>query len=265
MEEPEIAIPPYTQKRIINNIVSKSAQAIFTSHSPYVLEEFDPSNILVVNRNKNGILTGVSAIPPVKPKFYREEFRKRLSEGLLSRRVLIAEGQTEYIAYPLCAKRLNKLKPSNYKSFDALGIAIINAETDSAIAKFGEYFNNLGKEVFAVFDKQEEESLANIKLFVHHFYEAPEKGFENVVLNGISVDVLKKYALKLVELGDWPKDIQPEPKKDMPISELKGKMLKFLKRKKGSGEAAELLSLCKENEMPEFIVKTIESINGKIE
>jgi putative ATP-dependent endonuclease of OLD family len=42
MEEPEIAIPPYTQKRIINSIIGKSAQAIFTSHSPYVLEEFVP-------------------------------------------------------------------------------------------------------------------------------------------------------------------------------------------------------------------------------
>lgn len=42
MEEPEIAIPPHTQKRIIEGVRNKSAQALFTSHSPYVLEEFSP-------------------------------------------------------------------------------------------------------------------------------------------------------------------------------------------------------------------------------
>jgi putative ATP-dependent endonuclease of OLD family len=47
MEEPEIAIPPATQKRIIDRVRNKSSQALFTSHSPYVLEEFGPSQILV--------------------------------------------------------------------------------------------------------------------------------------------------------------------------------------------------------------------------
>lgn len=50
MEEPEIALPPHTQKRIINSLRQKSAQAIFTSHSPYVLEEFDPAQVVVLKR-----------------------------------------------------------------------------------------------------------------------------------------------------------------------------------------------------------------------
>jgi len=40
MEEPETAIPPYAQKRIVHEIRKLSSQSIFTSHSPYVLEEF---------------------------------------------------------------------------------------------------------------------------------------------------------------------------------------------------------------------------------
>jgi putative ATP-dependent endonuclease of OLD family len=84
MEEPEIAIPPHTQKRIISNVTSKSAQAIFTSHSPYVLQELEPSHILVIRREA-GLLTGIPADypPTVKPKMYREEFRKRFCEALL--------------------------------------------------------------------------------------------------------------------------------------------------------------------------------------
>jgi len=39
MEEAETAIPPYAQKRIVHELRKLSAQAIFTSHSPYVLEE----------------------------------------------------------------------------------------------------------------------------------------------------------------------------------------------------------------------------------
>jgi putative ATP-dependent endonuclease of OLD family len=40
MEEPETAIPPYAQKRIVHEIRKLASQTLFTSHSPYVLEEF---------------------------------------------------------------------------------------------------------------------------------------------------------------------------------------------------------------------------------
>ena len=37
MEEPETALPPYAQKRIVHEIRKLSSQAIFSSHSPYIL------------------------------------------------------------------------------------------------------------------------------------------------------------------------------------------------------------------------------------
>lgn len=49
MEEPEIALPPHIQKRVISTVIEKSTQALFTSHSPYVIEEFLPDQILVEN------------------------------------------------------------------------------------------------------------------------------------------------------------------------------------------------------------------------
>jgi putative ATP-dependent endonuclease of OLD family len=45
MEEPEIALPPHVQRRIVDSIRSRSAQALFTSHSPYILDEFSPENL----------------------------------------------------------------------------------------------------------------------------------------------------------------------------------------------------------------------------
>lgn len=84
MEEPEIAIPPHAQKCIIDSVRGKSAQAIFTSHSPYVLEEFPPEQVLVLRR-EGGVLTAIPAsLPPaVRPKKYNFA-RKALESSQLS-------------------------------------------------------------------------------------------------------------------------------------------------------------------------------------
>jgi len=265
MEEPEIAIPPYTQKRIIESIVQKSSQAIFTSHSPYVLEEFNPMQILVLNRDSNGFLVGKSEKFPVKPKLYKEELRRKFCEGLLARRVLITEGRTEYDAFPACIKKLNEFEPNKYKSFDALGIAIINAETDSQVAPIGRYYKDIGKKVFAVFDKQSSDSLLQIQSSVDHSYEANEKGFENVIINGISQAILKEYALDLVKNNEWPTHYTDKPNNMSSENDIKEMMKRFLIDRKGSGEAAELLFRCKKkDDMPKYIVDTINDIISHI-
>ena len=156
MEEPETAIPPHAQKRIVTHIRNSSSQAIFTSHSPYVLEEFDPAQIVVLSR-MNGHLTGITAtLPPaVKPKAYKLVMRRRTCEALLARRVMIVEGSTEYHAFLSAARRLADLDPNQFSSIEALGIALVESSTDSQVAALGSYFKNLGKTVYAAFDKQD--------------------------------------------------------------------------------------------------------------
>lgn len=61
------------------------------------------------------------------------------------------------------------------------------------MAAIGGFYKSLGKQVFAVFDKQTDEKLAEIQANVDHEFEAQEKGFENIILNGINIDVLKAY------------------------------------------------------------------------
>ena len=264
MEEPEIGIPPCTQKRIINSIIEKSSQAIFTSHSPYVLEEFDPSQILVIHRDKKGLLKGLSGSYPVRPKRYREEFRKKLCEGLLARRVLIVEGRTEYDSYYLCSKKLYAFNPHDFKSFDTLGLAIINAETDSQIVELGDFFQSLGKEVFAIFDKQKKDNLEEIKKAVDYPFESPEDGFEDLLIKNVPVPVLRKYAHFIVRENTWPSHYKSNPIDIDDETEFKAILFKFLKDRKGSGEAALLLSMCKKEELPEFIISTITEINRVI-
>ena len=101
MEEPEIALPPHIQKRVISTVIEKSTQALFTSHSPYVIEEFLPDQILVISKT-NGYLTAAPAgMPPtVKMKAYREEMRRRFCESLLARREYYKKmGKTVYAIF----------------------------------------------------------------------------------------------------------------------------------------------------------------------
>jgi len=260
MEEPEIAIPPHTQKRIIHSIIAKSSQAIFTSHSPYVLEELDPSEILVITRC-NGVLTGKPALSPpnVKAKAYRDEFRKRFCEALLARNVLITEGRTEYDSFPAAARRLQELDPTKYKTFEQLGITLVNAEGESKVASLGEYFKSIGKMTLAVFDKQTEENKKLIDLSVDHPFEAQAKGFEDLIVNDSCIDALRRYAMSVIEAGEWPTHLV-KPTIDSSDEELKKRLGDFFKQSKAAGVTSEFIHQCDEDELPSFITETIQAI-----
>ena len=262
MEEPEIALPPHIQKCVVLSVVDKSTQALFTSHSPYVLEEFDPDSIMVVSRDK-GIMQVVAAgMPPaVRDKAYQEEIRKRFCESLLARRVLIAEGRTEVDVYSAAARKLQKAHMERSLSFELLGISIVNAGTDSQIAPLGKYYRQMNKKVYAVFDKQEESAREAIISMVDHAYEANEHGIENVVLKGIDYSVLLRYGEKLVADKEWPQHLSDHvPNSSMTDEELRTTLFNYFKWGKGNGSLAGLVVYCNEDEMPTFIRDTIYSI-----
>ncbi|MEY9185786.1 putative ATP-dependent endonuclease of OLD family [Bradyrhizobium sp. USDA 326] len=183
MEEPETAIPPYAQKRIVHELRKLSAQTIFTSHSPYVLEEFAPNETVVLNRFDNGELGQATVVLPdsVKLKRYRQQFRTRFCEGLLSRRVLLAEGATEATALPAAARRLSELKPATYVSLEALGIAVLDAGSETQIADLAKLYKSLGKETFAFCDQQPSDRKDVIEAEVKALFMHGEIGLEDLV------------------------------------------------------------------------------------
>ncbi|WP_295937764.1 AAA family ATPase [uncultured Xanthomonas sp.] len=268
MEEPETALPPHTQKRIVNSVREKSAQALFTSHSPYVLEEFEPAQIKVLKR-ASGVLTSVSAsLPPtIKPKAYKAEFRARFCEALLAKYVLIVEGRTEFDALPAAARTLSQTDPQYFKSLEALGVAVIDAKTDSQVAPLGNFFRALGKTVFAVFDKQGEAQLALIRAAVDYPYESHMKGFESLVLQGTNENAIRRYALGVVADGDWPQHLIPvRPSAESDLATLTNALSEYFAWGKGSGQAADLLACCIGwQEMPEYIAQCLHGIFRVIE
>lgn len=268
MEEPETALPPHTQKRIVNSVREKSAQALFTSHSTYVLEEFEPAQIKVLKRS-NGSLTAVPAsLPPtIKPKTYKAEFRARFCEALLAKYVLIVEGRTEFDALPAAARTLSKIAPQFFKSLEALGIAVIDAKSDSQVAPLGNFFRGLGKTVFAVFDKQDETQLALIRAAVDYSFESHMKGFESLVLQGTHENAIRRYALGVVTDGDWPQHLMAvTPKADSDLTMLTSALSQYFAWGKGSGQAADLLASCSSwQEMPRYITDCLHTIFRVIE
>lgn len=249
MEEVETAIPPYAQKRIVHELRQLSAQSIFTSHSPYVLEEFDLHETMILTRSNAGDLTQATISLPasVRHKRYRQEFRTRFCEGLLSRRVLIVEGATEASSFPVSARRLAELNPAIYCSLEALGICTIDAGTESQIADLGRLYMGLGKRVFGACDKQSAESKAAIEAEIEHLFMHDEKGFEGMVLKGTTKAAMDRFADSL----DWPPHLQdefPDPKADVETA-LSG----YFRWSKGNWGTADFLAQCTEAELPQWI------------
>lgn len=257
MEEPETAIPPYAQKRIVQEVRSLSSQAIFTSHSPYVLEEFSPDTTIVLQRSGDGTMRqAVIRLPEsVKLKRYRQEFRTRFCEALLARRVLIAEGATEATAIPAAARKLAEEDSERFGSLEGLGICTVDAGSESNIADMASLYSSLGKRVFAVCDKQSPESEANIsskveKLFMHEF-----KTIEKLVIDQGNADAFLRFA----DVIEWPPHIlqkHPDPK-----AQYKEAFAAYFAGTKGNWGIAEFLAQCNESEMPPWVVETCQSIH----
>lgn len=249
MEEPETAIPPYAQKRIIHEVRKLASQAIFTSHSPYVLEEFETNETVVLSRNALGQLEQRTIELPdnVKPKRYRQEFRTRFCEGLLARRILIAEGPTEYTAFPVVCRRLAELDPESYQSLEALGICIVDADGEKNVPGMAKLYKALGKQTFAICDKQEETNKALIEAQVELLLTHEEKGFEDLVLKGTTDEALKRFANQL----DWPQHLaQKYPNME---ADLEAALSDYFSWSKGNWGIADFLAQCSKEEVPEWL------------
>ena len=249
MEEVETAIPPYAQKRIVHELRKLAAQSIVTSHSPYVLEEFKLDETVILSRDSVGTLSQAQIALPdsVKHKRYRQEFRTRFCEGLLSRRVLIAEGATEASAFPVAARRLAELNAATYASIEALGICIIDAGTESQIADLAGLYKGLGKRTFALCDKQTDPAKAAIEAQVERLFMHDEKGIEDLILKNTTQDALERFSDAL----DWPLHIlgrYPDPKANL-IPALK----EYFGWAKGNWGIADFLGQCFEAEIPSWI------------
>lgn len=270
MEEPEIALPPHTQRRVTRHVLQEMGQTIVTSHSPYVIEQFDPAEVVMLNREADGALTGTPIdTHDVKPKVYRNE-RRQFAEAILSKAVIVVEGGTEASLLSAASAVLEASRPGSYTHLDLAGVSVFEADGDGDVPRYGPVFRALGKVPFGLIDKQAPSftEAAKQKLASYEqYWESPEKGIEKLLSGQMPTDVLRRFLNDVSTRSDYPSQQAPYSA-DVSDEEIAEVAFKALKARKGHGHgyAAMLVETCEtEAELPEFLAAALLSIDAALQ
>jgi len=267
MEEPELSLPPHVQKRVVDKVRGLAAQALFTSHSPYVIEQFPPEQMTVLNRDAAGLLTATSVTLPdnLKLKIFRDGFRTRFCEALLARRVMVVEGKTELVAYSTVARRAAELAPANYQRLDALGWVPFDAGGQTAVASFATFFRGLGKTVATIFDQQEPADLAAIAAVCDAAFEQPYAGFEHLLAAEVSGPMQTWFVRWFVEAGEWPRALYHlVPPPNSPDDAYRVPFVELFKHKKGDDYLTVFFEQCQIGHFPPTMLRIITALRNMV-
>lgn len=208
MEEPEIALPPHTQRRVSRFVLTEMGQAIVTSHSPYVIEQFEPQDIVILSRKADGVLEGAPIdLGDFKTKSFKTE-RRQFAEAILGRGVLVVEGASEAALFPEASTTLeNSLGPDAYMHLDFVGITLFAADSETAVPKYGPVFKALNKVAFAFYDKPNKphaaEAVAKLDEYVAH-WQSPTKGIEVLLVSETTSAVHHRFLAAASARDDYP-------------------------------------------------------------
>jgi putative ATP-dependent endonuclease of the OLD family len=262
MEEPELSLPPHVQKRVVDRVKSLASQSLFTSHSPYVMEEFSADQMCVLTRTE-GILSGSGVGLPanLKPKAFREGVRTRFCEALLARRVIVAEGKAEVIGYTSAARRLQELEPDTFSRLDTLGWVVFDAGGDGNVAPYAYFFRALGKKVATIFDQQGADQRAAITAVCDFAFEQPHDGFERLITSEMPEVSQARFVRALEQQNDWPESIRSAlPPPGAVDAAYVAALFTLLTHKKGDDFVPALFAQCAKGEFPKTMLSTLSAL-----
>lgn len=265
MEEPEIALPPHTQRRIASYLLTNTTQCFVTSHSPYVMEHFEPARIVVLRRDSNGEVTGkkVTLEAAMKAKTYRRQLRRGLAEAMLGRGAIVAEGFTEQVALRAVAEKLEAADLTRYP-IDLSGVTVVCADGDGSVAEFGRFFTSLDMPAFAFLDKKGRSQAEKDALQAAGFTlvtETTYPGMEDLLAAEAPLDHQWTFLSELRDIGAAPRaGIPPTRPDDAQIRTLTSNVLKD---GKGWGRAADLIELCSADELPPTLTTFLAEVYKK--
>ncbi|MEM9388078.1 MAG: AAA family ATPase [Pseudomonadota bacterium] len=266
MEEPEIAIPPHVQRRVCKYVLDRMGQSIVTSHSPYIIEQFQPGQVLALSRSSDAELTG-SYLPvdTVGGKVLRRN-RWPLAEAVLSRGVLVVEGPTEAAMFVQASTVLEGATPNDYEHLDLAGVSVFSVDADNAVPDLGPFFKALGKPAFAFYDKQKtpfsSEKAEKLNDYVQQ-WESPYLGIESLIAAEMPIHRLRGFLSAATSYGDYPEQAGVY-KAEMDDASVRALASKVLKARKGANRpyAAFAVGACQtEKELPSSIVEVLRAVH----
>lgn len=208
MEEPEIALPPHAQRRLVDFVTTRMGQAIVTSHSPYVIERFDSESVLMLKRTDDGVLTSnqFDVAGLMKPKKVREE-RRQFAEAILARGVLVVEGGTEASVIPVVADIMDADQSVTYTHLDLAGVSIYDAKNDAQVPGLAPVFKALGKRCYGLHDTPNSPfpaTAAADALSFNKYLQIPYKSIEKLLIAEMPDRPKRAFLATASALADYP-------------------------------------------------------------
>lgn len=265
MEEPEIALPPHTQRRMVDFVTKTMGQAIVTSHSPYVIERFGPDDIVVLNRDDDGTLTSctIDLGEDIKPKKYREQ-RRQFAEAVLANAVLVVEGATEVATFLAVADVLDADPTISYQHPDLAGLTLFDAGGDARVPLYGPVFDALGKTVFGAHDTPNtpftEDQKTKAKSFAIH-RDIGYAGIEDLLISEVGPRALRAFLATVASRDDYPRHLGylPQGAADSQVVTLAREVLKV---RKATEYAPLVIAECNVTELPPTLAGLMRDINA---
>lgn len=265
MEEPEIAIPPHTQRRIVRFLKDKMEQTILTTHSPFVLEEFSPESVVLLQRSGVNELNGhFLELAGLKAKTYRGGLRKCLAEAMLGRGVICVEGISdgEVLRSASHVLEINATGAERCTPLDLLGVTIVQCDGEGSLAKYGEFFACLGLKTYAFFDRQTNIDHADeLQAIYDRTWELEQHGIERLLTDEVAIEVIRLFLDQASEWDDYPRGKRYEYDSDDEEEDVREICFHVLRIRKGYGYAAYLIEQCLPDQIPEVITSALKEIS----
>ncbi len=268
MEEPELAIPPHTQRRIVQFLRGSMEQAILTTHSPFVLEQFPPESVVLLDRDGNNKLKGTQLeLTGIKAKTYRGGLRCHFAEAMLGRGVICVEGVSdgEVLQAASAVLEAESAEDDPYTPLDLSGITVVQCDGDGSLSRHGEFFRSLGLKTYVFFDKQK--NAGNVKEIDATFdrsWELKHIGIEKLLAMEIEIEALDGFLESVSNRDDYPSGPAFEYDPDAEEVDTRDVCFKVLRARKGAGYAGNLIERCSESQLPNIIVDALNEVGDDL-
>lgn len=264
MEEPELAIPPHTQRRIVQFMRNSVDQAILTSHSPFIVEQFSPEQVLVLSRSSGKTLSGRRLhISGIKAKTFRGGIRRHFAEAMLGRGVLCVEGVSDSDVLVSASQVLERdgVEDHAYTPLDLSGVTIVQCDGDGGLPQHGDFFGGLDLKTYAFHDEPTDGDASSIQEAFDRSWQLEYRGIEKLLAEEIPETVLRRFLESASDRPDYPRGERYQYTDEDDGSTVRKTCFEVLRKRKGFAYAGSLIEECTAADIPQAIVEVLVAIS----